>query len=70
MAYTPELTQKYSCVLRRVAWSMGEPMTRTMEWVFEDLVNRLDSQVICKTCKDPSQCVTCPFSMEGKPSGR
>jgi len=31
MAYTPELSQLGSATLRRVAWDMGKPMTKSLE---------------------------------------
>lgn len=51
MAYTPELSYGNSCVLRRIAWSLGKPMTYTMQWVFEELARTLNSEEICKACK-------------------
>ena len=35
MAYTPELTQIGSATLRRLAWYMGKPMTKSLEMVIE-----------------------------------
>ena len=34
MAYTPELTESASATLRRIAWSMGKPMSQTMNVIF------------------------------------
>ena len=31
MAYTPVLSQLRSATLRRLAWYMGKPMTKTLE---------------------------------------
>jgi len=66
MAYTPELSFEKSCVLRRIAWHLGKPMTHAIEWAFDELVKNLDAQAICKACKDPTQCGTCPFKA-GRP---
>ena len=30
MAYTPELSYKHSCTLRRISWALGIPMTRAI----------------------------------------
>jgi hypothetical protein len=30
MAYTPELSLKHSCALRRLAWALDIPMTKVM----------------------------------------
>ncbi len=61
MAYTPELSYANSCVLRRIAWSLNKPMTFAIDWVIEELVKHLDADEICKSCKDPLKCSTCPF---------
>ena len=70
MAYTPELTQKNSCTLRRLAWSLNRPMTKAMDFVFTDLVRLIPTGAVCESCKDQTQCASCPFSKGGKPSGR
>lgn len=69
MAYTPELTHLASGALRRLAWSLNQPMTKTMEWIFTDLVKFIPSGAICTACKDPSKCSQCVFSNQGKPNG-
>ena len=33
MAYTPELSLKSPCTLRRIAWALGIPMTQAIERV-------------------------------------
>ena len=62
MAYTPELSQKHSCTLRRIAWALGIPMTKAMEAVFEHIVKIVDREKVCASCRDPSRCKTCEFS--------
>jgi len=52
MAYTPELSFKSSCTLRRISWALGMPMTKAMEKVFEYLPDILDSQKVCRACRD------------------
>jgi len=37
MAYTPELSMKSSCTLRRISWALGVPMTKGIEFVFDYL---------------------------------
>ncbi|MCK4792637.1 MAG: hypothetical protein KAV87_53400 [Desulfobacteraceae bacterium] len=70
MAYTPELTQLNSQVLRRIAWSLNRPMTETMQWVMQSIANNIPKESICVSCKDATKCSTCPFNTEGKPTGR
>ena len=48
MAYTPELSGKSSCTLRRIAWALGLPMTKAIEEVFDYLPSVLDSKKVCE----------------------
>ena len=66
MSYTPELSYEASCTLRRIAWSLNKPMTKTLEWIFTDLVKSIPSGAICEACKDKSKCSACSFSNEEK----
>jgi hypothetical protein len=61
MAYTPELSYANSCVLRRIAWSLKEPMTVAINWSIEELAKHLDADEIRRTCNDKSRCHTCLF---------
>jgi len=62
MAYTPELSQKHSCTLRRIAWALGMPMTKAIEIVFDYLARTLDSNKLCKACRDKTRCSDCVFN--------
>lgn len=62
MAYTPELSQRHSGTLRRIAWAINKPMTKTMEQVFESVGKGLNSKKICKACRDDSFCGDCVFN--------
>ncbi len=61
MAYTPELSGKSSCTLRRIAWALGVPMTKAIEQVFDYLPSILDSKKVCELCRDKSRCWECVF---------
>ncbi len=61
MAYTPELSKHYSAILRRIAWGLGQPMTRTIERVFDEVIKGIDAKMICNWCQDRSFCGECPF---------
>lgn len=65
MAYTPELTQHHSAILRRIAWAMKMPMTKALEDVFDYLGKTLDPVPICSACRDKSRCDGCPFNRKG-----
>ena len=61
MAYTPELTMKSSCTLRRIAWTLDMPMTKAMEKIFEYLSKILDSKKVYQGCRDRTKCSECAF---------
>ena len=62
MAYTPELSMTSSRTLRRVAWALDMPMTKAIEKVFEHLPEILDSEKVCRACRDKSKCSDCGFN--------
>jgi len=64
MAYTPELSQRHSGTLRRLAWAINKPMTKTLEQLFEFFGSSVDSLKICDACKDQSFCNDCVFYRE------
>jgi hypothetical protein len=64
MAYTPELSRKHSCTLRRIAWALGMPMTKAIEVVLDYVVNVVDSNKVCESCKDNTRCRDCVFNRD------
>ena len=62
MAYTPELSDKSSCTLRRIAWALGIPMTEAIERVFEHMPAILDKNKVCQGCRDKTRCRDCAFN--------
>ena len=62
MAYTPELSYKSSCTLRRIAWALGVPMTQAMERVFDHIPEILDREKVCDGCRDRTRCDDCAFN--------
>ena len=70
MAYTPELSGKSSCTLRRIAWALGVPMTKAIEEVFDYLPRILDSKKVCEFCRDKTRCLDCVFRTEVKLKNR
>jgi recombinational DNA repair protein RecR len=62
MAYTPELSYRSSCTLRRIAWALNMPMTKAMERVFDHLAEILDRGKVCKGCRDKTRCDDCVFN--------
>lgn len=61
MAYTPELSMKSSCTLRRISWALEVPMTKGIEYVFDYLPKVLDKEKVCQACRDKSKCPGCAF---------
>ena len=66
MAYTPELSMKSSCTLRRISWALGVPMTKGIEYVFDYLPRILDREKVCEGCRDRSKCAECAFNTNDK----
>ena len=62
MAYTPELNRQASATLRRIAWALRQPMTKTMNAIVIKLPQLMDRKDVCKSCRDPSACNTCGFN--------
>ena len=61
MAYTPELSFKSSCTLRRIAWALDMSMTLAIESVFETIPKIVDRKKVCEKCLDRSMCDGCNF---------
>ena len=61
MAYTPELSQKYSGILRRIAWALELPMTKAIEEILDYVVKVIAKREVCEACKDRSFCEQCFF---------
>ena len=64
MAYTPELSMRSSCTLRRISWALGVPMTKGIEVVFDYLPQILDREKVCQGCRDRSKCAECAFQQQ------
>ena len=62
MAYTPELSMKSSCTLRRISWALEVPMTKGIEFVFDYLPQILDREMVCQGCRDKSKYTKCAFN--------
>ena len=64
MAYTPELSQIGSGTLRRLAWHLRKPMTKSLEMLIEMTATKM-AEVrpgeVCSRCKDNSICEECLF---------
>jgi len=64
MAYTPQLSQIGSATLRRLAWYLQKPMTKSLEMLIELTATKMAEVKpgeVCSKCKDDSICEWCPF---------
>ena len=64
MAYTPELSQLGSATLRRLAWYMGKPMTKSLETLIRLIAIKMAEvkpDEVCSKCRDNTICQICPF---------
>jgi len=62
MAYTPELSQEGSSTLRRLAWHLNKPMTKTLEIVVEEYSRSKEPEQVCILCRDKTKCDHCVFN--------
>jgi recombinational DNA repair protein RecR len=62
MAYTPELNRPAAATLRRIAWSLNKPMTKTMNAIIIKLPKLMKKEDVCASCRDPSACNICGFN--------
>ena len=64
MAYAPQLSKIGSATLRRLAWHLRKPMTKSLEMLIEMTATKMAEMrpgEVCKRCKDDSICEWCPF---------
>ena len=65
MPYTPELLPRGSATLRRLAWYLQKPMTKSLEMLIEMTATKMAEMrpgEVCNQCKDNSICEVCPFN--------
>ena len=65
MAYAPQLSKIGSATLRRLAWHLRKPMTKSLEMLIELTAMKMAEMrpgEVCKRCKDDRICEVCPFS--------
>jgi recombinational DNA repair protein RecR len=59
--YTPQFSAVASNAIRRLAWSMGKPMTKAVNQLIMALPAIKDPSKICLSCQDRSDCKGCIF---------
>lgn len=59
MIYCPRISPRSLCRLRRIAWAVNRPMTRTLDRLIDAVCRRIDAQKVCTACRDQSTCDLC-----------
>jgi hypothetical protein len=59
--YTPSFSYESSAAVRRLAWAMGKPMTKTVEILVRLIPSLVEPSKVCRACKDKTICDTCPI---------
>lgn len=61
MAYTPELSFKSLCTLRRIAWAMNVSTNEALEIIIEYIPEIVEREKVCLMCRDKRKCRECSF---------
>ena len=59
--YTPQFSPLAAISVRRLAWSLGLPMTATVDIMVRLLPHAVNPSKVCLSCKDKSKCSSCAF---------
>ena len=68
--YVPKLSKQSLCRLRRIAWAVDRPMTKTLDAVIEYIACHIDQKAVCTTCRDNSRCKICGLTELRKTAGK
>jgi len=60
--YSPQLSEKASISIRRLAWALDTYMTTTVELIINELSVIFSSSDICPKCQDNTKCHICVFN--------
>jgi hypothetical protein len=64
--YTPKFSDKASITIRRLAWALGLPMTKTVDIIINEISTVFLSSVVCPKCQDKSKCNFCGFNQQSQ----
>jgi primosomal protein N' len=62
--YTPQFSNRAAISVRRLAWALNLPMTKTMDEVISLLPSLFSPSLICPKCKDTTKCKLCGFNKQ------
>lgn len=57
--YVPQISKTSLCRLRRIAWALDKPMTKTLDSFIEFICRHINQKAVCNACLDSSQCDAC-----------
>jgi hypothetical protein len=62
--YTPQFSELAVVSVRRLAWSLGVSMPKTVDQVVSLLPSLFSPGVVCPSCKDKTKCNFCAFGRQ------
>ena len=63
--YSPQFSALAVVSVRRLAWSIGRPMSKTVDHIIKLLPSLVDPSKVCLSCQDSSKCSCCVFGSLG-----
>jgi hypothetical protein len=66
--YSPQFSELSAVSVRRLAWSLGLSMPKTVDQVVGLLPSLFSPGVVCLACKDKTKCKACAFSQQAAPA--
>jgi hypothetical protein len=67
MVYTPRLTDEASATIKSLSFTLGIPMTRTLDRAIALLPLLFHPIMVCEKCEDKSRCNLCAFNQKRLP---
>jgi hypothetical protein len=64
--YTLRFSNQATVTVRRLAWALGLPMTKTVDIIINEISTVFLSSVVCPKCKDKTKCNLCGFHQQTK----
>jgi hypothetical protein len=66
MVYTPQISVGSSVSVRRLAWYLDLPMTKTLDEVVSKLPSLFPAGYVCGKCRDTKRCAECVFKVKAE----
>ena len=64
--YSPQFSALAAVSVRRLAWSIGKTMPKTVDHIINLLPSLVDPSKVCLSCQDSSKCSCCVFGSLGQ----